>query len=263
MSDSRAPGSSHYQRFQAGYSLIELSVALAIAFFLLVGMFMILQGTRNAARDQDWLAQLQEEERTAMTLITDVIQQAGYYPDAQTVDPSTVFQPTATFGNVGQVVAGTSNANGSVITVRYQGDPTGNVLDCRGAAIPNGTLEEMTFSVQAGANNNGGLELFCTVNGVAVPLVPNVQTMTISYGIDTNGSGAPNAYLTPDQIASLTPSQRSSFWTSVYSVKLSVTFINPLYGTKQGQTPRVPQTISFSRVIGLMARTGVNVLHLY
>ncbi len=243
--------------------MIELSVALAIALFLLNGILMILRGTQNAASDQNWLAQLQEEERTAMTMITDVIQQAGYYPDAQTVDPSTVFLPTANFGNVGQIVAGGKNANGDVITIRYEGDATGNVLDCRGTAIPNGILEEMTFSVQAGTNNNGGLELFCTVDGVAVPLVPNVQTMAISYGIDTNGSGSPNAYLTPDQIAALTPSQIASFWTSVYSVKLSVTFTNPLYGTKQGQTLRVPQTISFSRVIGIMARTGVNVLNSY
>jgi type IV pilus assembly protein PilW len=247
-------------RPQRGYSLIELSVALVIALFLLSGMFMVLQNTRKTSDNQDRLAQLQDEERIAMTLLTDVIQQAGYYPNAGTIDASTVFVTSPNFPSVGQVVAaGTPNAGGDVLTVRYQGDATGNVLDCRGAVIPNGTLEEMTFSVQTSTNNKGGRELFCTVNGVQVPLVPNVRSLTVSYGIDTNSSGAPNAYLTQAQIAALTPDQIAAFWNNVYSVKLTVGFLNPLYG-QPGQTQ---QTISFSRVIGLMAKTGVNVLKLY
>jgi hypothetical protein len=101
------------------------------------------------------------------------------------------------------------------------------------------------------------------VNGVAAPIVPNVQSISLLYGVDTSGSGSTNAYLTPAQIAALTPAQITSFWTSVYSVKLTVTFINPLYGTLPGQTLTTPKTISFARVIGLMSKAGVNVLNLY
>lgn len=248
---------------QRGYSMIELSVALVIALFLLAGMFTILQGTRSAATDQNWLAQLQDEERIAMTMMTDVVQQAGYYPNAQATDPTTVFLTSPNFANVGQIVSGGANAAGDTITVRYQGDATNNVLDCRGNVIAAGTLAEMTFSVQNGMANNGGPELFCTVNGATIPLVPNVQTIAVSYGIDTNGSGSANAYLTPAQIAVLTPAQATAFWTGVYSVKLTVTFINPLYGRLPGQSLTQPKTIAFSRVVGLMSKAGVNVLNLF
>jgi type IV pilus assembly protein PilW len=250
-------------RLQTGYSTIELSVALVIALFLLTGAFTILQSTRSTSSEQNWLAQLQEEERVAMTIMTDVIQQAGYYPGAPATDPTIVFQPSGNFPNVGQVVAGGTTAAGDTITVRYQGDATNNVLDCRGNLIGAGSVAEMTFSVQNGASNNGGPELFCTVNGVAAPIVPNVQRISLLYGVDTSGSGSTNAYLTPAQIAALTPAQITSFWTSVYSVKLTVTFINPLYGTLPGQTLTTPKTISFARVIGLMSKAGVNVINLY
>lgn len=248
---------------QRGYSMIELSVALVIALFLLNGMFTILQSTRSTATDQNWLAQLQDEERIAMTMMTDVIQQAGYYPNAQTTDPTTVFTTSANFANIGQIVAGGTNAAGDTVTVRYQGDATNNVLDCRGNVIAAGSVAEMTFSVQNGLNNNGAPELFCTVNGANIPLVPNVQSIALSYGIDTNGSGSANAYLTPAQIATLTPAQITAFWTSVYSVKLTVTFTNPLYGNLPGQSLTQPKTIAFARVIGLMSKAGVNVLNLY
>ena len=61
-------------RWQSGYTLVELMVALAIALFLLGGLFTIVQGTRTTYGNQSQLAQLQDSERLAMTLITDVIQ---------------------------------------------------------------------------------------------------------------------------------------------------------------------------------------------
>jgi hypothetical protein len=86
------------------------------------------------------------------------------------------------------------------------------------------------------------------VNGNDVPLVPNVTTLAISYGVDSSGSGSANAYLPANQMA--------AYWTSVYSVKLNVSFANPLFG----QPGQPKQTISFNRVVGIMANAGVNVL---
>jgi hypothetical protein len=48
----------------------------------------------------------------------------------------------------------------------------------------------------------------------------------------------------------------AAYWVSVYSVKLNVSFTNPLFG----QPGQPNQTISFNRVIGVMANSGVNVL---
>jgi type IV pilus assembly protein PilW len=238
---------------ERGYSMIELSVAVVIALFLLNGTFMILQNTRMASNDQNALAQLQDEERMAMTMITDVVQQAGYYPNAQTTDATIALPASETFTTVGQAVYGAPDQlYGETVSVRYQGDATNSVLDCRGTVIGNtGVPAEMTFSVRANPNKDGSW-LYCTVNGADYPLIPNVTSLAVLYGVDTNSSGSVNAYLPSNQMAGL--------WNNVFSVKITVNFGNPLAG-QAGQ--QLQQILSFTRVISVQAKTGYNVLNFY
>jgi len=252
--------------------MIELMIAIAIGLFLMAGVLTILQDTRSTNTNQYLLAQLQDAERVAMTMMTDVVQQAGYFPNAETIAASTALPVDAFFTQAGQSVFGGSypgsNAYGDTITVRYQGDTSNNVIDCGGSVISAGVSEDMQFYVSSG--NSGQIELYCSINGSAngVPLVtlfqPNLTApaapapaggkwLSITYGVDSNGSGSPNVYL---PASSMQPGPTVDYWPSVYSVKLTVQFANPLYG-QAGQTL---QTISFSRVIGIMNRTGVNKL---
>ena len=78
---------------QRGYTLLEILVALFIGVFLLAGLFTILQNTRRTSSNQTGLAQLQDQQRMAMSILTDVIQNAGYF-DAATTSAS-VALPTA------------------------------------------------------------------------------------------------------------------------------------------------------------------------
>ncbi|HEY6922335.1 MAG TPA: PilW family protein [Steroidobacteraceae bacterium] len=235
---------------ERGYSMIELSVALVVALFLLQGLFTILQNTRSASANQNQLAQLQDEQRMSMTMLTDVIQQAGYYPGAYTTDAATALPASALFLTAGQSVAGSANATasyGDTVSVRYQGDPSGRVLDCLGSVIPDGTTEEMTFSVNK--LNNSPLGLYCSINGAAaVPLIPNVTKMTVTYGVDSNSKGSTNAYLTAAQVTA------GTFWNSILSVKVALLFGNPLYG-QPGQTK---QNLPFNRVVAVLSKTGTN-----
>jgi type IV pilus assembly protein PilW len=235
---------------QRGYSMIELSVALVIALFLLQGLFTILQNTRNASTNQNQLAQLQDQQRMSMTMLTDVIQQAGYYPTAYTTDSATALPASTLFTTAGQYVIGGANSTasyGDTISVRYQGDSTGGVLDCLGSVIPNGTTREMTFKVTQ--VNNQPLGLYCSLdNATFVPLIPNVTKMTVTYGVDTNASGSTNAYLTSTQVGA------GTFWSNVLSVKVALLFGNPLFG-QPGQTK---QNLPFNRVIAVLSKTGTN-----
>ena len=238
---------------ERGYSMIELSVALVVALFLLQGLFTILQNTRSASTNQNQLAQLQDEQRMSMTMLTDVIQQAGYYPGAYTIDAGTALPASALFTTAGQYITGSANlttpANGDIVSVRYQGDSTGSVLDCLGSVIPNGTTEEMAFSVTK--INNQPLGLYCSVNGATpVPLIPNVTKMTVTYGVDSSSSGSTNAYLTSTQVTA------GAFWPNVLSVKVALLFGNPLYG-QPGQTK---QNLPFNRVIAVLSKTGTNAI---
>src|ERR1700761_1825648 len=86
---TRRPGS------EAGYSLVEVMVALAVALFLLAGTLAIVQRTKSTYSAQTALAQLQDNERVAMGLITDAIQSAGYYPNPHLfTDAQTLVEPT-------------------------------------------------------------------------------------------------------------------------------------------------------------------------
>src|SRR5580658_5660945 len=65
---------------QRGFTLIEILVALLVGLFLVGGLLAIVQRTRMTTSNQTALAQLQDNQRFAMALLSDVIQTAGYFP---------------------------------------------------------------------------------------------------------------------------------------------------------------------------------------
>ena len=69
---------------QRGFSLVELMIAMLIALFLLGGLITLVMGTRQTNSTQSQLSQLQDNERIAMTLIGNVVQKAGYFPNPTT-----------------------------------------------------------------------------------------------------------------------------------------------------------------------------------
>jgi type IV pilus assembly protein PilW len=241
--------------FSSGFTLVGLLISMMISLFLLGGLVSVLQGTRRTSSNQVALAQLQNNERVALSMMTDIIQQAGYYPNVQTSELQTAF-PVApavstapAFSQPGQIISGISNATagGDSVTVRYQTD--GSVMNCLGQS--SGSVDvahEYTFSVSSSA------QLACSVDGAApVPLVGNVQHMQILYGVDALASSpfagsAVNAYVAASQMSPVN-------WTNVYSVKIILTFTNPLAG-QPGQAAAPP--ITFTRIVGVMSRTGVN-----
>jgi len=251
---------AQYPTGSRGFTLVELLVALFIALFLLAGLVSILQGTSHTSANQIALARLQNNERIAMTLMTDVIQQAGYYPNVQTsrleiafpTAPALPAAPAPAFTQPGQFIAGKSGATsyGDSITVRYQTEPSGTVLNCLGQSTDTPSkAHEYTFSVNASG------QLACSVDGNSpVPLVGNVQNIQVLYGIDAvatsaYSSSSVNAYVPASQMTAVN-------WTNVRSVKIVLAFANPL----AGQPGQSTAPITFTRIVGVMARNGVNVV---
>src|ERR1700680_1633666 len=91
---------------QQGYTLVELMIALLIGLFLLGGLMTIVQDNRRSFSSQNQLAQLQDSERLAMTIMTDVIQSAGYFPDP-TSNSATSALPAVGAIAAGQAMQGT------------------------------------------------------------------------------------------------------------------------------------------------------------
>jgi type IV pilus assembly protein PilW len=203
---------------------------------------------KRATLSQSGLSQLQENERMAMTLMTDVIQSTGYFinPLANTAVSS--FPVTGAFTAAGQTIVGFGShgaaAPGNTITVRYMTSGTDNVINCTGNTSSVGAATFInTFSIDAASGN---LQCQLIVNGGApttVPLISGLQNMQIYYGVQTNTSVSNNsvdAYLDATAVTN---------WSAVKSVKVTLTFVNPL---------NTPATVSFTRIITVMSNTGVS-----
>jgi type IV pilus assembly protein PilW len=263
---------------QHGYSLIELLVAMVVAVFLLAGLAIVLQGTRKTAVNQGSLSQLQDDERVAMTMITNVVESAGYYPSPETNDISVELPATGHFGTTGQVVFGMANTGipnttpdlGDVLIVRYNAAANEDIINCQGTSnATKGAPASYTneFAVLQ-LDPKSPPYLACSIDGGDhfVPLVRNVSKLEISYGINStatlgNTIGVPVDSYVPTAAMANALTANPQQWTNVYSVKVTVTFINPLYQPFPNvpPTPGQPSTITFTRVIGVMSRIGVDV----
>lgn len=258
---------------QSGYNLVELSVALLVALFLLAGFFAVLQSTRKAATSQTQLAQLQDDERVALTMMSGVIEAGGYYPNPYTNTINTQLPANAPF-QVGQVVYGTANptaALGDTLIVRYDADAGEDVIDCTGNSNDTNSSPAFytnEFRVLQDSSTTPPY-LACSVDGgnTFAKLVNNVAKMQISYGISTtvtapNSLGSPvDSYVTTAGMVTAAAAN-AAVWTNVLSVKVTLSFVNPLFAAPgQPVTPgQTQQTLAITKVIGIMSRMGADIV---
>jgi type IV pilus assembly protein PilW len=234
---------------QHGLSLISLMIALLIGTFLLAGLFTVWFQTRTTFSSQNQMAQVQDNQRMALTILANAVQTAGYYPVAanySATPPSPqytlndVFTAAGSFSQ-GQTIFGThstTSPTNDTLQIRFMADPTqGNTLDCMGQPDASETLVTDTIQI---TNNN----LTCSVNGgTQYTVVPGVQGFEVYYGISTGHDNSVTEYMTADQVAT------NALWTYVQSVNLILTFVNPLY-TQAGGVPGQPSTLyPVSRIV--------------
>jgi type IV pilus assembly protein PilW len=250
---------------QRGFTLIEILIALLIGVFLLAALLTIVQANRRVYGDQSQLAQLQDSERMAMTLMTDVIQMAGYFPNPtqNTLDGSLI--QAGTLFAQGQSITGTfsSAVPGDSISVRYMTAGSDGILNCSGLSNSNAVGGATILYVNTFQVVNG--QLVCTLTSSAAPTpvqynlvsgVTNATTtlgvtnLSILYGVKTNAGAAGNTvdtYLNASQVTA------ANDWNNVISVLIELTFTNPLY--TNGSTTQ-PKTIEIQRVVGIMNQLG-------
>jgi type IV pilus assembly protein PilW len=240
-------------RGQKGFTMIELLVALSIGLFLLGGLLTLVQDNRRTFSSQNQMSMLQDNERMAMTMMTDVIQAAGYFPNPSLYTASS-WLPAAGALAQGQAMTGTYSAAapGDTITARYATNSGDGILNCSGGSNASGGVLSYTnaFSVVNG-------QLICTMNGTVYPLVgaatgtPNqisVTQLSVLYGVNSAGNGNNvDSYMTAAQVTA------NGDWNNVISMQITLTFTNPLFVVGQGQ----PLTIAFQRDIGVMNKVGI------
>jgi type IV pilus assembly protein PilW len=259
MTSPRRPQRRKQARAARGFTFVEIMVAIALGLFLIGGLLTLVQAMRRTATNQSGLSQLQDNERMAMQLITDVVQSTGYFtnPLVNTAASSFVIGTygPATFTYGGQALLGNYTAGiPDVITNRYQtaGTAVGdNAINCTGNAsnTPASFVNQITVDP---ASNSLTCTLWINNNQQpTVALVPGITGMSVLYGVESGNGMATNSvdtYLTADLVTA------GNFWPQVRSVQVTLTFVNPMFG-QPGQTS---PTVTFTRNIAVMYKTGVS-----
>ena len=176
-------------RRQAGFSLVELMIAITLGLVVLLAVGSIYLGSRQTYRVQEDNARMQEAGRYALEVIGRSIRQAG--ADGEMTFNTTDVTPTCGAAAPCNAITGTNAATDSLTVQFYAGreeldndaSPGGWVTrDCTGGQVAANTVITNAFAVN-------GTDLECTGSaGGTQELVSDIQDLQVLYGIDNTGN---------------------------------------------------------------------------
>lgn len=246
------------RQMQQGLTLIELMVAMTIGLLFLLALSALFLSFKQTSLHQGGVAQMQDDQRMAMTILSQVIQSAGYFPNPASASVSTALAADSTtvsgvsFG-AGQLIYGVDSGVASTpdtLYVRFQSAQNDGVVNCQGGTNASATTATYINQLSASATS---LQLTCGLNGAAAVGVVGgvnlsaaatcnrvgyvgISNVKFLYGLDPAGSGSVTRYASAGVVSN---------WSYVYAVKPIVT---QLYCFQQGAAP---QAVTFSQTISL------------
>ncbi|NWK78637.1 PilW family protein [Aquitalea sp. LB_tupeE] len=247
-----------HRYLQQGLTLIELMVAMTIGLLFLLALSALFLSFKQTSLQQGGVAQMQDDQRMAMTILSQVIQSAGYFPNPASATVSTALAADSTTVSgvsftAGQVIYGVDSgvaATPDTLYVRYQSAQNDGVVNCQGGTNASATTATYINQLSASATT---LQLTCGLNGAtALGVVGGVNLSAATtcnrvgyvgisnvkflYGLDPSGSGSVTRYASAGVVSN---------WSYVYAVKPVIT---QLYCFQQGVAP---QSVTFSQTISL------------
>lgn len=241
-------------RRQAGFSLIELMIAIVIAMVVTAGAIAVFGNMRSTFTTQDKLGQLQDNQRLALSILNTTVQSAGFFPDptvaahvADQVFPATAAASANSDGTVfaaeGVIIGtGAASAASDVLSVRFSGSTRDGVMDCQGKPFSQApSTVTLLYAVNTFEVINK--QLTCRVNGgAAVALIENVSSMKVSYLVAK--SATTYAYMDAPSVTA------GSYWPSVIGTRITLQFIDPL------KTGNQALPYSNTQIINLMNKSS-------
>jgi type IV pilus assembly protein PilW len=282
-------------RRETGLTLVEVMVALVISLILLAGLVVVFSSMRSSFATTSRLNHLVNQERLVSNVLGNTLANAGYYPltnrtvrgtyhDALRAFPAetaTVYAPVAF--TAGQVIYGTGETmSGSRDTVAIRmftaSDDRNNIFDCQGGTNK-GTAGSAGWerSVNVLWVKQDTHQLMCTVsiNGaspVSAPLVGGdllpvagtvyggVTSFIVTYGVDTDGSGSVDRYMSAKELNSDTShvcpevstntGAAASCWPYVRSARIKLGFLTALGTAKKPKTLYLTRSVVLANAIG-------------
>jgi type IV pilus assembly protein PilW len=238
---------------QAGFSLIELMIAMGLGLFMLAGIIQVTVGSRQAFDVIHAQSITQESGRFAMSFISRSLRAAGYLNPGDITDidgdeyaervVNLIGQEDYWSGQNGFVEGAVINGADSTastltdadtaldsFTFRMEGDANNPILDCAGVQIDS-TPETFTrISFYVDTND----QLRCDVAGASsIVLVSGVEDMQVLYGVgDEDERNRVTRYLTATQMT-------NADWPFVVTVQIGLMTVSdntPLSATGRAFT---------------------------
>jgi type IV pilus assembly protein PilW len=173
-----------------GFSLVELMIAAFLGLILIAGVISLFISSRQSFRVQEQLSNVQTDGRFALMFIERFAENAGWFDQI----PPSPADPTTQSSAIDFAVSqdGGGNAN-DVLSLQMEA-LAGTGIDCNGSVVPGTTVRNDFFVV--------GTTLLCQGNGgaAAQPVIENVESFQVLYGVDADADGVIDRYLTATQV---------------------------------------------------------------
>lgn len=213
---------------QVGESLVALMIALALSLGIVLAALRVvaLSGSDYLRTEQHAL--LQEQADYAFDVLAAALQLAGHVDAARPMPALPARPPQGALRGLdnAMVLAGSDslgmarpgNSGGSdVLAVRFAGAASGRVRNCAGMPVPEATTaaDERGESIfHVGTGPQGEPELRCKYRGdsgwASHAIAAGVESFQLLYGLDTDGDGLPNDFVSASRLLALEDEQSAS-----------------------------------------------------
>lgn len=203
----------------AGFTLVEILVAMVISLFLIGGVVQLFIQNKTSYKLQEGIARAQENGRLSLYFIEKNVRRAGYPWDGKGTivgfqrdwAPSNPFTPT---DDATPIENGTSDR----LVMQYKAPPNG-AADCTGRDIDADEHIAMHFLIDGGGLKceTSTTDSDHTTLGSAV-LINDVTDLQLTYGVDSDNDGIPDGVYSDADVVTA-----ADKWLQVVAVHAEVT----------------------------------------
>lgn len=200
----------HGVRAARGVTIVEILVALVLGLLLINGITSVLLGSRKTSQAERNLLEMQSTGRVAIDLLLREVRKAGFRSNRVGSLADVFPVAVSPFTTAGAVVRGATTGSG--ISLRLQGSGDTWTADCLGNAVGDAQDLWQDLWLEDG-------ELFCRARNLStgadqtMSLIPQIEALDITYGIDNNNDGFADVY---QAVGAVTD------WSRVVSVNLQL-----------------------------------------
>jgi type IV pilus assembly protein PilW len=197
-----------------GLSIVEIMVGLAVGLVLVAGMSNLVLGSRQTSRIERNLLEMQTIGRIGIDFVGREIRNAGFRANRERSLADSFPVAATPFLTAAAVVAGEAPAGG--LTLRFQGVGDNWSSDCLGNLAARGDDVWESIWLQ-GAQIQCRVRNRTTNTDQTLALIPQIEALNVTYGIDDDGDGFADAYRAAAAVAD---------WSRVASVNLALRVVS-------------------------------------